>query len=188
MKNDAYIFDAIRTPRGRKKDGALTELMPTDILAKLLKSLQKKHDLDTSQIDDVVIGCTTPIGEQGGNIAKVAVQYADWDYNVPGMQVNRFCASGLESINLAAMKIRSGWENLIVAGGVECMSRVPMGSDGGSMTFEPKVNLKTQFVPQGISADLIATLGGYNREDVDSVACESQKRAAHALSKGYFKS
>ena len=188
MKNDAYIFDAIRTPRGKKKDGALSELTPTDILAKLLKSLQKKNDLDTSQIDDVVIGCTTPIGEQGGNIAKAAVQYADWDYNVPGMQVNRFCASGLESINLAAMKIISGWENLIVAGGVECMSRVPMGSDGGSMAFEPKVNLKTQFVPQGIGADLIATLGGHNRKDVDSFAYESQKRAAHALRKGYFKS
>ena len=188
MKNDAYIFDAIRTPRGKKKDGALSELTPTDILAKLFKCLQKKNDLDTSQIDDVVIGCTTPIGEQGGNIAKAAVQYADWDYNVPGMQVNRFCASGLESINLAAMKIRSGWENLIVAGGVECMSRVPMGSDGGSMAFEPKVNLKTQFVPQGIGADLIATLGGHNRKDVDSFAYQSQKRAAHALSKGYFKS
>jgi len=188
MKNDAYIFDAIRTPRGKKKDGALSELTPTDILAKLLKCLQKKNDLDTSQIDDVVIGCTTPIGEQGGNIAKAAVQYADWDYNVPGMQVNRFCASGLESINLAAMKIRSGWENLIVAGGVECMSRVPMGSDGGSMAFEPKVNLKTQFVPQGIGADLIATLGGHDRKDVDSFAYQSQKRAAHALSKGYFKS
>ena len=188
MKNDAYIFDAIRTPRGKKKDGALSELTPTDILARLLKSLQKKNDLDTSQIDDVVIGCTTPIGEQGGNIAKAAAQYADWDYNVPGMQVNRFCASGLESINLGAMKIISGWENLIVAGGVECMSRVPMGSDGGSMAFEPKVNLKTQFVPQGIGADLIATLGGHNRKDVDSFAYQSQKRAAHALSKGYFKS
>ena len=188
MKNDAYIFDAIRTPRGKKRNGALSELTPTDILAKLLKSLQKKNDLDTSQIDDVIIGCATPIGEQGGNIAKAAVQYADWDYNVPGMQVNRFCASGLESINIAAMKIRSDWENLIVAGGVECMSRVPMGSDGGSMAFEPKVNLKTQFVPQGIGADLIATLGGHNRKDVDSFAYESQKRAAHALSKGYFKS
>jgi len=186
--NDAYIFDAIRTPRGKKRDGALSEITPTDILAKLLRSLRQKHDLDTSKVDDVIMGCVTPVGEQGGNIAKAAVQYADWDDNVPGMQVNRFCASGLESINLAAMKISSGWEDLIVAGGVECMSRVSMGSDGGSMAFEPKVNLKTQFVPQGIGADLIATLGGHNRKDVDSFAYESQKKAAHALSKGYFKS
>ena len=187
MNNDAYVFDAIRTPRG-KKDGALNELTPTDILAKLLKSLQQKHSLDTSKVDDVVIGCVTPVGEQGGNIAKAAVQYAGWDESVTGMQVNRFCASGLEAINLAAMKIKSGWEDLIVAGGIDCMSRVPMGSDGGSIMFEPKVNLKTQFVPQGISADLIATLGDYSREDVDSFAFESQKRATIALNKGYFKS
>ena len=187
MNNDAYIFDAIRTPRG-KKDGALNELTPTDILAKLLKFLQQKHNLDTSKVDDVVIGCVTPVGEQGGNIAKAAVQYAGWDESVTGMQVNRFCASGLEAINLAAMKIKSGWEDLIVAGGIDCMSRVPMGSDGGSIMFEPKVNLKTQFVPQGISADLIATLGDYSREDVDSFAFESQKRATIALNKGYFKS
>mgnify|MGYP001405277283 FL=1 len=187
MNNDAYVFDAIRTPRG-KKDGALSELTPTDILAKLLKSLQQKHNFDTSQVDDVVIGCVTPVGEQGGNIAKAAVQYAGWDESVTGMQVNRFCASGLEAINLAAMKIKSGWEDLIVAGGIDCMSRVPMGSDGGSIMFEPKVNLKTQFVPQGISADLIATLGDYSREDVDSFAFESQKRATIALNKGYFKS
>tara|TARA_X000001036_G_scaffold14235_2_gene12052 strand:- start:5318 stop:6520 length:1203 start_codon:yes stop_codon:yes gene_type:complete len=187
MNNDAYVFDAIRTPRG-KKDGALNQLTPTDILAKLLKALQQKHNLDTSQVEDVVIGCVTPVGEQGGNIAKAAVQYAGWDESVTGMQVNRFCASGLEAINLAAMKIKSGWEDLIVAGGIDCMSRVPMGSDGGSIMFEPKVNLKTQFVPQGISADLIATLGDYYREDVDSFAFESQKRATIALNKGYFKS
>ena len=187
MNNDAYVFDAIRTPRG-KKDGALNQLTPTDILAKLLKALQQKHNLDTSQVEDVVIGCVTPVGEQGGNIAKAAVQYAGWDESVTGMQVNRFCASGLEAINLAAMKIKSGWEDLIVAGGIDCMSRVPMGSDGGSIMFEPKVNLKTQFVPQGISADLIATLGDYSREDVDSFALESQIRATLALNKGYFKS
>ena len=187
MNNDAYVFDAIRTPRG-KKDGALNQLTPTDILAKLLKALQQKHNLDTSQVEDVVIGCVTPVGEQGGNIAKAAVQYAGWDESVTGMQVNRFCASGLEAINLAAMKIKSGWEDLIVAGGIDCMSRVPMGSDGGSIMFEPKVNLKTQFVPQGVSADLIATLGDYSREDVDVFAFESQKRATLALNKGYFKS
>ena len=188
MKNDAYIFDSLRSPRGKKKNGALTQLTPTDILSKLLIFLKKKHDLDTSQVDDVVMGCVTPIGEQGGNIAKAALQYAEWDYNVPGMQINRFCASGLESVNLSAMKIRSGWQNLIVAGGIECMSRVPMGSDGGSIALEPKVNLRSQFVPQGIGADLIATIGGYARKDVDSFALESHMRAAKATKKGYFKS
>ena len=188
MKNDAYIFDALRTPRGKKKDGSLHELTPTDILAKLLKSLQEKHNLDTSQVDDVIMGCATPVGDQGANIAKAAVQYAGWDDDVPGVQVNRFCASGLETVNMAAMKVRSGWEDLIVAGGVECMSRVPMGSDGGSLAFEPKVNLRTQFVPQGIGADLIATLGGHSRKDVDAFALESQRRASHASSQGYFKS
>lgn len=188
MKNDAYIFDALRTPRGKKKDGSLHELTPTDILAKLLKSLEEKHDLDTSQVDDVIMGCVTPVGDQGGNIAKAAVQYARWDDDVPGVQVNRFCASGLETVNMAAMKVRSGWEDLIVAGGVECMSRVPMGSDGGPLAFEPKVNLRTQFVPQGIGADLIATLGRHSREDVDAFALESQRRASHASKQGYFKS
>ena len=188
MKNDAYIFEALRTPRGKKKDGSLHELTPTDILAKLLKSLQQKHDLDTSQVDDVIMGCATPVGDQGANIAKAAAQYAGWDDDVPGVQVNRFCASGLETVNMAAMKVRSGWEDLIVAGGVECMSRVPMGSDGGSLAFEPKVNLRTQFVPQGIGADLIATLGGHSREDVDVFALDSQRRASHASKQGYFKS
>ena len=188
MKNDAYIFEALRTPRGKKKDGSLHELTPTDILAKLLKSLQQKHDLDTSQVDDVIMGCATPVGDQGANIAKAAAQYAGWNDDVPGVQVNRFCASGLETVNMAAMKVRSGWEDLIVAGGVECMSRVPMGSDGGSLAFEPKVNLRTQFVPQGIGADLIATLGGHSREDVDAFALDSQRRASHASKQGYFKS
>ena len=188
MKNDAYIFDALRTPRGKKKDGSLHELTPTDILAKLLKSLQEKHDLDTSQVDDVIMGCVTPVGDQGANIAKAAVQYAGWDDDVPGVQINRFCASGLETVNMAAMKVRSGWEDLIVSGGVECMSRVPMGSDGGSMAFEPKVNFRTQFVPQGIGADLIATLGGHSREDVDTFALDSQRRASRASKQGYFKS
>ena len=188
MKKDAYIFDALRTPRGKKKDGSLNELTPTDILSKLLISLQQKHDLDTSQVDDVIMGCATPVGDQGANIAKAAAQYAGWDDDVPGVQVNRFCASGLETVNMAAMKVRSGWEDLIVAGGVECMSRVPMGSDGGSLAFEPKVNLRTQFVPQGIGADLIATLGGHSREDVDAFALDSQKRASHASKQGYFKS
>ena len=188
MKNDAYIFDALRSPRGNKKNGALTQLTPTDILSKLLIFLKKKYELDTAQVDDVIMGCVTPIGEQGGNIAKAALQYADWNYDVPGMQINRFCASGLESVNLSAMKIRSGWQHLIVAGGIECMSRVRMGSDGGSIALEPKVNLRSQFVPQGIGADLIATIGGYTRKDVDNFALESHKRAAKATKKGYFKS
>ena len=188
MKNDAYIFAALRTPRGKKKDGSLHELTPTDILAKLLKSLQEKHNLDTSQVDDAIMGCVTPVGDQGANIAKAAVQYAGWDDDVPGVQINRFCASGLETVNMAAMKVRSGWEDLIVAGGVECMSRVRMGSAGGSLAIEPKVNLRTQFVPQGIGADLIATLGGHSREDVDAFALDSQRRASHASKQGYFKS
>ena len=141
MVNEAFIFDAIRSPRGKKKGGALNEVTPVDLVSKLMKTLARKHELDTSQVDDVVLGCVTPIGDQGANIAKASAQYAGWDIDVPGVQINRFCASGLETVNMAAMKVRSGWEDLVVAGGVESMSRVPMGSDGGAMGFEPKVNL-----------------------------------------------
>ena len=188
MVNEAFIFDALRTPRGKRKNGALNEITPADLVAKLLSKLQQKHSLDTAHVDDVVMGCVTPIGDQGGNIGKTAAQYAGWDVDVPGMQVNRFCATGLETVNMAAMKIRSGWEDLVVAGGIECMSRTPMGSDGGAMAFEPKVNLKTSFVPQGIGADLIATIENFSRDDVDNYALESQKRAAKATNKKYFKS
>ncbi len=188
MVNEAFIFDALRTPRGKRKNGALNEITPADLAAKLLSKLQQKHSLDTAHVDDVVMGCVTPIGDQGGNIGKTAAQYAGWDVDVPGMQVNRFCATGLETVNMAAMKIRSGWEDLVVAGGIECMSRTPMGSDGGAMAFEPKVNLKTSFVPQGIGADLIATIENFSRDDVDNYALESQKRAAKATNKKYFKS
>ena len=188
MVNEAFIFDALRTPRGKRKNGALDEITPADLAAKLLSKLQQKHSLDTAHVDDVVMGCVTPIGDQGGNIGKTAAQYAGWDVDVPGMQVNRFCATGLETVNMAAMKIRSGWEDLVVAGGIECMSRTPMGSDGGAMAFEPKVNLKTSFVPQGIGADLIATIENFSRDDVDNYALESQKRAAKATNKKYFKS
>ena len=188
MVNEAFIFDALRTPRGKRKNGALNEITPADLAAKLLSKLQQKHSLDTAHVDDVVMGCVTPIGDQGGNIVKTAAQYAGWDVDVPGMQVNRFCATGLETVNMAAMKIRSGWEDLVVAGGIECMSRTPMGSDGGAMAFEPKVNLKTSFVPQGIGADLIATIENFSRDDVDNYALESQKRAAKATNKKYFKS
>ena len=188
MVNEAFIFDALRTPRGKRKNGALNEITPADLAAKLLSKLQQKHSLDTAHVDDVVMGCVTPIGDQGGNIGKTAAQYAGWDVDVPGMQVNRFCATGLETVNMAAMKIRSGSEDLVVAGGIECMSRTPMGSDGGAMAFEPKVNLKTSFVPQGIGADLIATIENFSRDDVDNYALESQKRAAKATNKKYFKS
>jgi acetyl-CoA C-acetyltransferase len=185
--SEAYIFDAIRTPRGRgKKSGALYEVKPIDLLATLLRAMKDRNDLDTSQVEDVILGCVTPIGDQGADIAKTAPLYAGWDEHVPGMQINRFCASGLETVNLAAMKIRSGWQHLIVAGGVESMSRVPMASDGGAWFLDPDVNSKIDFIPQGISADLIATREGYSREDVDRFALRSQHRAWHAAQNGYF--
>ena len=184
---EAYIFDAIRTPRGKgKASGSLYEVTPIDLVASLMKELEQRHDLDTSQVDDVILGCVTPIGDQGADIARTAALYADWDVDVPGMQINRFCASGLETINMAAMKVRSGWEDLVVAGGVESMSRVPMGSDGGAWITDPKVNLKTNFVPQGVSADLIATIEGFSREEVDRFALQSQQRAAFARENGRF--
>lgn len=188
MVNEAYIFDAIRSPRGKNKGGALNEVTPVDLVSKLMKFMARKHNLNTSQIDDVVLGCVTPIGDQGANIAKASAQYAGWNIDVPGMQINRFCASGLETVNMAAMKVRSGWENLVVAGGVESMSRVPIGSDGGAMAFEPKVNLKTNYVPQGIGADLIATMENFSRKDLDEYAATSQCRASTASDKGSFKS
>lgn len=185
--NEAYIFDAIRTPRGKgKKSGSLYEVPPIELIGSQLRELEQRNDLDTSQIDDIVLGCVTPIGDQGGDIARTAALYADWHVDTPGMQLNRFCASGLEAVNLAAMKVRSGWEEMVVAGGVESMSRIPMGSDGGAMMLDPKVSSKVNFVPQGIGADLIATLEGFNRQDVDRFALQSQQRAAHAWQNGYF--
>ncbi len=187
MTQEAYIFDAIRTPRGKgKKNGTLHEVTPIDLVATLMQEMQQRHDLDTAQVDDIVLGCVTPIGEQGADIARTAAIYAGWDVDTPGMQINRFCASGLETVNMAAMKVRSGWEDLVVAGGVESMSRIPMGSDGGAWIMDPKVNMATNFVPQGISADLIATIEGYTREDVDRYALQSQQRAAHARDNGHF--
>jgi acetyl-CoA C-acetyltransferase len=159
MVRDAYVFDAVRTPRGKgKRDGALYEVKPIDLLRTVLSALQERNRLNTSLVDDLILGCVTPIGDQGGNIAKTAASYAGWDVSVSGVQLNRFCASGLEAVNLAAAKIRSGWEDLVVAGGVESMSRVPMGSDGGPWIFDPAVTSALGFVPQGIGADLIATL------------------------------
>jgi acetyl-CoA C-acetyltransferase len=187
--NDAFIFDVVRTPRGRgKESGSLYEVKALDLLAPLFHALRERHDLDTSQVDDVLLGCVTPIGEQGADIARTAPLYAGWDTDVPGMQINRFCASGLDAVNTAAMKVRSGWEGLIVAGGVESMSRVPMGSDGGAIFEDPEVVMQLGIVPQGISADLIATLEGFSREEVDAYALQSQQRAAEARADGYFRS
>ena len=187
MTNHAYIYDAVRTPRSKgKKDGTLHEVKPVDLGAGLLKGLQARHDLDTSYVDDVVFGCVSPVGEQGGNITKMIVQNAEWDESVAGVQLDRYCASGLEAVNIAAQKVASGWEDLVVAGGVECMSRVPMGASGGPMSSDPALMFKTDFVPQGIGADVIANLDGYSREDVDAFAMESQRRAAFARDNGYF--
>lgn len=184
----AFIYDAIRTPRGKgKKDGSLHEVKPIDLLAGTLSALQQRHGFDTGAVDDVVMGVVSPIGEQGSVIAKVAALKAGWDWRCAGVQLNRFCASGLEAVNTAAMKVASGWEDLVVAGGVESMSRVPIGSDGGAWAQDPATNSGTLFVPQGIGADLIATLEGFSRDDVDAYALESQQRAASARSEGRFK-
>jgi acetyl-CoA C-acetyltransferase len=184
---DAFIYDAIRTPRGKgKKDGSLHEVKPVNLLAGVLTELQRRNGFDTAQVDDVVMGVVSPIGEQGSVIAKVAALKAGWDFRASGVQVNRFCASGLEAVNMAAQKVRSGWEDLVVAGGVESMSRVPIGSDGGAWAQDPETNSATAFVPQGIGADLIATIEGFSRADVDAFAMESQKRAARAREAGYF--
>ncbi|MFY2513599.1 acetyl-CoA C-acetyltransferase [Acinetobacter soli] len=185
--SEAYIIDAIRTPRGKgKKDGSLYEVKPITLLTTLLNELKQRHQLDTAKVDDIVLGCVTPVGDQGGDIAKTAAIAAGWSDNVAGVQINRFCASGLEAVNLAAQKVRSGWEDVVVAGGVESMSRIPMGSDGGPWALDPETNLKSSFVPQGIGADLIATLDGYTRADVDAFAVGSQHKAAAAQAQGYF--
>ena len=188
MINEALIFDAIRTPRGRgKSSGALHEVKPLSLLTQLLNRLQTRNQFDTQAVDDVVMGCVTAVGDQGAVIAKTAALAAGWNDDVAGMVLNRFCASGLEAVNTAAMKIRSGWEQLVVAGGVESMSRVPMGSDGGAWAMDPETNFKTGFMPQGIGADLIATLGGYSRQDVDTFAMKSHQEAAAAWQRGAFK-
>ncbi len=184
---EAFVFDAIRTPRGRgKSSGSLHEVKPVKLVTSLMQELQRRHDLDTAQVEDVVLGVVSPVGEQGSVIAKTAALAAGWDLKVAGVQINRFCASGLDAVNLAAQKVRSGWEDLIVAGGVESMSRVPMGSDGGAWAQDPETNLRTGFVPQGIGADLIATLDGYSREDVDAFGMRSHHKAAAARAAGRF--
>ncbi|MGH3371223.1 MAG: acetyl-CoA C-acyltransferase, partial [Nocardioidaceae bacterium] len=185
---DAYLYDAIRTPRGKgKAAGALYEVKPIQLVTGLLTELRNRHpDLDPAVIDDVVLGVVTPIGDQGMDIARTAVLAAGYPETTGGVQLNRFCASGLEAVNQAAQRIRSGWEDLILAGGVESMSRVPMGSDGGAWAMDPETAMRTDFIPQGISADLIATLDGYSRTDVDAYAAESHARAAKAWANGYF--
>ena len=184
---EAYIYDTVRTPRGKgKKDGSLHQATPVWLLRTLLQALQQRHHLDTSLVDDVVLGCVTPVGEQGADIARTAVLDAGWSETVAGVTLSRFCASGLEAVNLAAAKIMSGMEDMVVAGGVESMSRWPMGSDGGAWVMDPRVNSALAFVPQGVSADLIATLEGFSRADLDAFAAESHRRAAAAQAAGHF--
>ncbi|TDB59836.1 acetyl-CoA C-acetyltransferase [Arundinibacter roseus] len=184
---EAYIYDAVRTPRGRgKSDGSLHQVAPVQLLAQVLKHLRDRNSLDTRLVDDVIMGCVTPIGEQGADIARTAVMEAGYAESVAGVQLNRFCSSGLEAINMAAARIMSGQEDLIIAGGVECMSRVPMGSDGGALFMDPQIIATHKIVPQGISADLIATKCGYSRSDVDAYAAESYRRATEAQQENRF--
>ncbi|ANZ38599.1 acetyl-CoA acetyltransferase [Lentzea guizhouensis] len=184
--SEALIFDAVRTPRGKGKRGSLHSVRPVELAAGVLRALSERNSLDTSSVDDVVLGVVSPIGEQGGDIARAAVLAAGWDQRPAGVQLNRFCASGLESVNLAAAKVASGFEDLVVAGGVESMSRVPMGSDGGAWAIDPATNFDLSFVPQGVSADLIATLEGFSRTDVDAWAARSHAKAFEAQKNGFF--
>lgn len=187
MTHDALIFDAIRTPRGKgKPGGALHEVKPIQLVASLMNTLIDRNPLETETIDDVVLGCVSAVGDQGGDIAKIATLYAGWHTNVAGVTLNRFCASGAEAVNLAAMKVKSGWEDLVVAGGFEMMSRVPILSDGGPWALDPETNAKTGFLPQGIGADLIATLAGFDRQRVDNYASLSHQRAEAAWNQGRF--
>ena len=185
---EAFIYEAIRTPRGRgKANGSLHGVKPVSLVTGLIDEMRTRHpDLDTDQVDDLILGCLTPLGDQGANIAKTAAIAAGLPDTVAGMQINRYCSSGLEAINIAAAKVRSGWDQMLFAGGVESMSRVPMGSDGGPWAMDPETAYNTYFVPQGISADLIATIEGFSRDDVDAYATRSQERAAAAWSSGRF--
>ena len=184
---ECYIYDAVRTPRGKgRKDGKLHEVTALSLVTQALQAVRDRNGLDTSKVDDVVLGCVAPVGEQGSDIARIAVLNADFAETVAGVQINRFCASGLEACNMAAAKVMTGEADMAIGGGVESMSRVPMGSDGGSWASDPEIAIKSYFAPQGIGADLIATLDGFSREDVDSFAVESQKRAARAWAEGRF--
>jgi acetyl-CoA C-acetyltransferase len=188
VSTEAFVYDAVRTPRGRgKQNGSLHGVKPVSLVVGLIDELRRRYPgLDPADIDDVVLGVVSPIGDQGSDIAKTAAIAAGLPDTVAGVQLNRFCASGLEAVNVAAQKVRAGWEDLVLAGGVESMSRVPMGSDGGAWAMDPETNYTTRFVPQGIGADLIATIEGFSREDVDTYALESQTRAAKAWAGGYF--
>jgi acetyl-CoA C-acetyltransferase len=188
MSAEAFVYDAIRTPRGKgKKDGSLHEVKPVDLVVGLLDEVRKRNDgFDPERVDDVVLGVVTPVGDQGADIAKTAALAAGYPETVAGVQLNRFCASGLEAVNQAASRVRGGFEDLILAGGVESMSRVAMGSDGGAWAMDPATALATGFVPQGIGADLIATIEGFSRQDCDTFAVESNARAAKAWANGYF--
>ena len=184
---EAYIYDHVRSPRGRgKSDGSLHAITPINLMSQVLAALRERNKLDTSLVDDVILGCVAPVGEQGADIARIAVLDADYAQSVAGKQLNRFCASGLEAVNTAAAQIMSGQSDVAIGGGVESMSRVPMMSDGGAWATDPQVAYKTYFVPQGISADLIATKYGISRRDLDVYSAESQKRAAHAWKQGWF--
>ncbi|BCW90597.1 Putative acyltransferase [Alphaproteobacteria bacterium SO-S41] len=185
---DCFIYDAVRTPRGKgRKDGKLHEITALSLATQALQAVRDRSNLDTEKVDDVILGCVAPVGEQGSNIARLAVLNADFAETVAGVQINRFCASGLEACNMAAAQVMSGQSDFAIGGGVESMSRVPMGSDGGSWASDPSLAFKSYFAPQGIGADLIATIGGFSREDVDAYAVESQKRAAQAWAEGRFK-
>jgi acetyl-CoA C-acetyltransferase len=185
---EAFIYDAVRTPRGKgRASGALHEVTPMRLATTALEAVRDRNELDTSLVDDVVLGCVMPVGEQGSDIARVAVIQANYAETTAGVQINRFCASGLEACNMAAAQVMSGQSQMAIGGGVESMSRVPMGSDGGAWATDPAVALPTYFVPQGISADLIATKYGFSRDDVDSYAVESQKRAKRSWDEGRFK-
>jgi len=184
---DAYIFDHVRTPRGKgKADGKLHEITPINLASQTLVALRERNNLDTKLVEDVILGCVTPCGEQGGNVGRISALYADYDQCVPGMQINRYCGSGLEAVNLVAAKVGSGQIDLAIGGGVECMSRVTMGSDSAAWALDPAVAFKTYFVTQGIAADLLASKHGHTRERVDAYAVESQKRAAKAWEEGRF--
>jgi acetyl-CoA C-acetyltransferase len=187
-QTEALVYDAIRTPRGKgKHNGSLHTTKPVDLVVGLMHEMLIRNDkLDPNQVDDVVLGCVTPVGDQGADIAKTAAIKAGLPDTVAGVQLNRFCASGLEAVNIAAQKVASGWEDLVFAGGVESMSRLPMGSDGGAWAMDPETNYDTAFIPQGVGADLIATVEGFSREDVDAYAARSQERAAKAREEGRF--
>ncbi|WP_150304816.1 acetyl-CoA C-acetyltransferase [Pseudomonas saliphila] len=185
--SSAYIFDAVRTPRGRgRPNGSLHEVTSLSLASQVLQAIRDRNQLDTSLVDDVILGCVMPVGEQGSDIARIAALVAGYDQRVPGVQINRFCASGLEACNMAAGKVASGEARFVVAGGVESMSRVALGADGGAMLVDPAFAFDHYYAPQGIGADLIATLHGFSREDVDSYAVQSQQRAARSWAEGRF--